>query len=346
MASSSGRHAPDIANWVSTTFASLPKIAQVDGEPTLGKRYFVDLAANHPVVGSNTFGLERRGWEGLCIEPNPEYVAMLRKQRKCKLASVVIDRDEREVQFELAGAMGGIMDQRFDNRASGLAVKGRVRPAVQTIRTQPFQQVLRNASAPQIIDFLSLDVEGAESAVLSEAFPFDEFVFLVLAIERPPPDLNSRLFRHGYLFAKAISSTDAFYVHASHPRAASVSANASFMQMPAKCRNGQGIDLVGRETIKGVRCPSVFGCCTFEGFPQATTRYMQSSQMAKPLQSSRFRSSVPRKGGKLVSKAPARANAKNMLQEDLGILGRVGHWLGDVLATGFRWFRSSGAKSS
>lgn len=37
------------------------------------KGYFVDLAANDAMEFSNTLALERAGWDGLCIEPNPTY---------------------------------------------------------------------------------------------------------------------------------------------------------------------------------------------------------------------------------------------------------------------------------
>ena len=33
--------------------------------------FFVDMAANDPYFISNTRGLEKHGWNGLCIEGNP-----------------------------------------------------------------------------------------------------------------------------------------------------------------------------------------------------------------------------------------------------------------------------------
>ena len=37
------------------------------------KGYFIDLASNDAKELSNTLALERAGWDGLCIEPNPVY---------------------------------------------------------------------------------------------------------------------------------------------------------------------------------------------------------------------------------------------------------------------------------
>lgn len=156
-----------------------------------GQRFFVDLAANHPTYGSSTKLLEVHGWDGLCIEPNPEYVKMLRAQRTCALAEVAVDSMERNMTFRLAGQMSGIEDVRFDNHPHHSDRN-------LTVQTQLLTNVLRNKSAPREIDYLSLDVEGAESEVLCPSFAWKSFIFLTLSIERPPPDLNTRLFQNGY----------------------------------------------------------------------------------------------------------------------------------------------------
>ena len=165
-----------------------------------GPRYFVDLAANHPTIGSSTFELEQKGWHGLCIEPNPEYFSLLRRQRTCKVSTAAVDAVVRNVTFRFAGETGGIEDNRFDNRAG--TRKDDV--ASDTLTTKTFQKVLRGSGAPAIIDYLNLDVEGAESSVLPSTFPWNEFVFLTLTIERPPPDLNARLFSNGCVTASLL----------------------------------------------------------------------------------------------------------------------------------------------
>jgi hypothetical protein len=176
--------------------------------------------------------------------------------------------------------MGGIADGRFDNRdstAKGVRTLRSTAKSVRTLRTRTLQSVLREASAPPIIDFLSLDVEGAETAVLSPSFTWSEYTFLVVIIERPPPDLNARLFAHGYLFVKLLNTghytADVCYVHKTHPRAASVAANSSFVQIPAKCRSTH-FSYTDRQKIYGVRCQSMFGCCTFPGYPQHKISYL------------------------------------------------------------------------
>jgi hypothetical protein len=43
--------------------------------------FYVDVGANHPKFGSNTYRLYRQGWSGLVIEPNPEFAQTFRLLR-------------------------------------------------------------------------------------------------------------------------------------------------------------------------------------------------------------------------------------------------------------------------
>jgi|TARA_B110000967_G_scaffold89696_1_gene92284 hypothetical protein len=225
----------------------------------------VDLAANHPTKGSSTYELDKNGWSGLCIEPNPEYATLLSAQRTCQLARSPVDSVARNITFRFAGEMGGIEDERFDNRPSHHLQQHRAAAAhnysASVLQTQQLEAVLKAHSAPRRISYFSLDVEGAEAAVLPALFPWHSYTFLTLSIERPPPDLNSRLFQHGYLFVQNVG-TDTFYVHMTHPHASAFADNASFTQQPAKCRNSKR-QYPGRVRLKGP-CASIFGCCSWE----------------------------------------------------------------------------------
>ena len=286
------------------------------------RRFFVDLAANHPTLGSTTYPLEQHGWRGLCIEAQPEYVAMLRANRSCAVAPVAVDGVERDVQFAIRGEMGGIVDTRFDNRIAGdqkpiplgkLRLKAfqdqmhalnatsgaaassssngaaagdssvaappassssfAAAPTI-TLRTRRLDDVLREFKVPRVIDYLNLDVEGAESSILSSSHPWGVYRFLTLSVERPPPDLALRLFAHGYLYVMPVGHADEVFVHRSHPRAKELQKNETYRQGPAKCRTFEGAyrDRAPLRNLPGF-CKSIFGCCHFPGFPQSTTKY-------------------------------------------------------------------------
>ena len=194
------------------------------------KLYYVDLAANEPECHSNTVRLERAGWDGLCIEANPTITPRIRAGRNCTLVEAPIAANEREVIFMLVGEVGGIVDRHMDH----LSTK-KTRSHL-TMKSRRFEEVLESVGAPRVIDYLSLDVEGAENEVLSNSFPFDRYIFLLMTIEQPPPPLNARLLAQGYLWVKNVHDAETFYVHQMHPNAKQLGAsNSSFRQVPAKC---------------------------------------------------------------------------------------------------------------
>ena len=62
-----------------------------------------------------------------------------------------------------------------------------------------FADLLKAHDAPAEIDYLSLDVEGAEDAVMHQ-FPFDQYRFRVITVEEPSEALTSTLLANGYTF--------------------------------------------------------------------------------------------------------------------------------------------------
>ena len=152
-------------------------------------RYFVDLAANDAVVFSNTLRLEREGnWSGLCIEPNPRYWYKLASKRSCVIVGTFVggteDGVEMNVNFPKQGDLGSL---------AGKATSGnQEKRNIVSIST-----LFKETNVPDTIDYFSLDVEGAESLVMSD-FPFEKYKFKIMTLERPKDDLKDLLRNHGY----------------------------------------------------------------------------------------------------------------------------------------------------
>ncbi len=168
-----------------------------------GKRggYFIDLAANDAVRISNTYALETSlDWNGLCIEPNPVYWTAL-SYRKCHVvAAIVGNKTMEEVSFLFSRGKppkGGIVGNQFDNKQDKY---DEARPRF----TVSLLDVFQKFQVPKTIDYISLDVEGAEDLVLS-AFPFNLYRFNVMTVERPNEKLSSILAANGYLKLKTLS---------------------------------------------------------------------------------------------------------------------------------------------
>ncbi|MEW6510895.1 MAG: FkbM family methyltransferase [Bacteroidota bacterium] len=186
----------------------------VFGEVFDGKRngYFLEVGSADGVTLSNTFLLEKRyGWRGICIEANPLVFEDLRRVRTVTCLNVCIDAVEGEIDFLQRGLYGGIVGMETDNPPNTALEEG---SRLLRLRTEPLASVLVREGAPHIIDYLSIDVEGREDRILKE-FPFSDYVFNCMTVERPKEGLREVLSRNGYIVIKEIPHHDVFYVHES-----------------------------------------------------------------------------------------------------------------------------------
>jgi FkbM family methyltransferase len=192
---------------------SLSQVGQdswVFGEAFNGKRqgYFLDIGAADGVTDSNTYLLEKRfDWHGICIEPNPKSFAKLARIRSCICLPACVDSTDGEVDFTCRGRHGGIVAENTDNKPGSDTTLNSLR-----LKTRSLGAILREHDCPRVIDYLSIDVEGAEDRILS-AFPFAEYRFNCLTVERPGEPLRALLTRSGYLLLKEIPTLDCFYIH-------------------------------------------------------------------------------------------------------------------------------------
>ncbi len=183
--------------------------------------FFLDSGAADGVSGSNTLVLETRfGWRGICVEPNTHLYSALVRNRRCVCVNCCLYSEEGEVDFlEDARLLGGILAeyhpallQHARSRCHiALNEAGQLRTVRKTTRT--IRSVLRQARAPRIIDYWSLDTEGSELTLL-RSFPFDEYAFRVLTVEhnRFPVKTQIRSFleSRGYEFVKDLGIDDCY----------------------------------------------------------------------------------------------------------------------------------------
>ena len=216
---------------------------------------FIDLAANHPIYQSNTYLLEKSGWKGICIDANTECIRLLQKMRSCTIWNTVVSNEEQYINFTYKNEMGGIVNEKYDNTENEKIISR---------KAHSLQYIIDHLNLKKI-DYLSLDVEGAEEDVLSIwSTPIS-----TMTIERPSPLLCQRLFKKGYLYAGNFGDTA--FIHKSHPKALRFSQNETFKYPVAKCRNHK-YGYKNRIPLKG-SCKSIFGCCSFPGFPPHLYEY-------------------------------------------------------------------------
>src|SRR5450432_258161 len=69
---------------------------------------FVEVGANEPVVGSQTYELEQKGWDGILVEPLRECVERLRNTRSAKVYEAAAGAPEdcgKKIHLLVAGAL-------------------------------------------------------------------------------------------------------------------------------------------------------------------------------------------------------------------------------------------------
>src|SRR5688572_21319325 len=179
--------------------------------PGVTNGYFVDIGSGHGTIGSNSLGLELRGWTGICIDPFPIYM----EGRTCRVfKEVVFSKPGLVVAFAQAGGLSGLSDT-----LGSWNEKAQKAPTVNLI-TVTLEDLLARAGSPSFIHFISLDIEGAELEAL-RAFPFDRYRVGAWAIEhnREEPkrsQIRDLLATHGYRSAHDYKQDD-FYVRADTP---------------------------------------------------------------------------------------------------------------------------------
>jgi hypothetical protein len=161
--------------------------------PGVTRGYFLDVGSADGVEGSNTFALEQKGWQGICIDPFPTNM----DGRTCQVFKEVVHATSGvRVTFRQAGALGGIDDHLGEwKEAAGKF------PTVE-FTTVTLGEILERASAPSFIHFMSLDIEGAELEAL-RGLPFDTYRFGAFAIEHnyesaKRDGIRTLLESHGY----------------------------------------------------------------------------------------------------------------------------------------------------
>ncbi len=123
--------------------------------------YFIEVGANDPVLFSQTWFFEKRGWRGMLVEPLPQKAAILRSARPGSVVYGVAATSPGhpdELMLHIApDDMFSSVEQNFSGNSSA---------NTQSVPCATLDELLAREGNPSI-DYLSIDVEGYELAVLS-----------------------------------------------------------------------------------------------------------------------------------------------------------------------------------
>jgi FkbM family methyltransferase len=180
-----------------------------------GKRngVFAEVGAFDGINGSNTWFFETfRAWRGLLIEPSPYWAATCRSHRVVPCLQAAAGGEVRSARFlEVERGytqMGGLVDSYDEGLMDRVKQDPRYEGREIEVAVRPLGDMLIEHGMTQV-DYLSLDVEGAEIEVL-RAFPFDRISVTAWSVENhgDKPEIAEIMERAGYVRARRIGEDD------------------------------------------------------------------------------------------------------------------------------------------
>ena len=193
--------------------------------------FFVELGANDGRSQSNSLHFERhKNWKGVLIEPCPTaYMRCLitRSNRTKVFCGCCVEPGKEGLLVPME--YFNLMSVQTDG-ATDYGTPNNLRELRKNVGREPdfaykfgsygytLTAFLEQAEAPSRIDFLSLDVEGAERSVL-RGLDFNKYQFRFILVEtRQQQAVASYLSAHGYRLKEHLTKEDLLFEHdpASH----------------------------------------------------------------------------------------------------------------------------------
>jgi FkbM family methyltransferase len=153
--------------------------------------FFVDVGAHNGITFSNTYCLEKYlDWNGLCIEVNDDIFETLQNNRDCLCVNECVyevSGIELELEIPLANEIpeGNDMLTRikcinthnFDTWHNQFIKTKNIKKITKTLT-----DIFEKYNVPQVIDYLSIDIEGAELIAL-KGLDFNKYIISFLTLE-------------------------------------------------------------------------------------------------------------------------------------------------------------------
>ncbi len=182
---------------------------------------YIDIGAGHPIADNVSFWFYERGWQGIVVEPQSELAALYGRLRPRDIVvRGLVGRERGEADFHMVDRLHGLSTTREDvaQKARAFDVGYRTLRLPVTTLAQ-----LCESHGVDSIDFLKIDVEGAESDVLFGG-DWKRYRPKVIVAEAVSPmssepswqDWEPFLLAQGYRFV-LFDTLNRFYVAQEHP---------------------------------------------------------------------------------------------------------------------------------
>jgi FkbM family methyltransferase len=144
--------------------------------------FYVDCGAYHPLRGSNTYLLWKRGWRGINLEPNPTQLEQLKAHRPDDInLGFAVSNEERIISFICDDVFSGI-----DSKArSKIAGRHPNRPPSRAVEVESLRldTIIKKHAPVDEIDLLNIDCEGHDFQVL-QSYDWSGQIPYCIVVER------------------------------------------------------------------------------------------------------------------------------------------------------------------
>lgn len=182
----------------------------IEGSPKGAQFFFVETNAQEGDYSSVTSRLETFGWNGVLIEPRRWTFQTLVKNRKAWAVNTALcltpNTEIEDLLFEdriIANTSKSVVQNQTDGQQNKTIILSCI----------PFYTILKALNG-SVVDFLNLNVDGAEFQVL-KTIPFDHVIFNVMSVkciripgEKPIGQLMDLLESKQYKLVKTIDGTN------------------------------------------------------------------------------------------------------------------------------------------
>jgi FkbM family methyltransferase len=183
--------------------------------------FYIDVGAGHPVYDNVSFAFYLRGWSGITVEPNPWLAQLSEAVRPLDVRiQSLVGENTGQATYYLVEDFHGLSTMVEGHARAALSQFGKSSRAT-TMPVTTLQRLCEQY-APATIDFLKIDVEGAEREVLAGG-DWRRFRPKVVVLEALAPVTMALAFEaweplllgNGYRFAY-FDSLNRYYVDEEH----------------------------------------------------------------------------------------------------------------------------------